>query len=521
MRRFGAFCAVLLGGFACADPASIERPPACDAECDGASTCELSADPECRFHDPGPWFVVESMIDSEVAPLGGRGELYAFPSSLGHVVTPLPIGQDSLDDEFWVSWSQQWSPDGELLVYDSCNGYDELTLECRLFSIEFGDGLPGSPRRIENLPHGTPMYAHDWSADSSAFIATNDEEVYLVRREENELVPSFLMSGEVGYMTVCPGGEYALHDDRDGTVTLIHLGGDTDRNVTLGTDYSSARLSPDHRFIATTSADTEGDEPRYWVSLRPCGEGEDIRLFETAQGDVYGWFSPDSRYLIVDELFGETVGYVDLRDEALPLLSFPEDVVWTSSWSASASYLVVGASDGSAFAFRPESGELLPIGEPGRVVASADTADIWALGEIVEYYARDPESGELTRVELYDPLLSSEPIVTFEPEPGTFDSMVIDRDSTHVAYKLEHALGAALTIVDLSEPEARSSLLLPGAFSLWLEHFSYDGRAVVLTLSQPEFGQYWISVPPAGEPPVLRVILPSQGGAYVGEQPWP
>lgn len=525
MRRFGVCGVVLLGGLSCAEPlASVEEPPACEAACDGAVSCELSVDPACRFREPGPWFVVESMIDSELAPLGARGELYAFPSALGHVVTPIPIGRESLDDEFWVSWSQYWSPDGAFLLYDSCNGFDDISLECRLFTMGFGEGLPGEPRRVENLPQGTPLFAHEWSVESNAFTVSSNEELYLVRREGNEFVPSFITTAtEVGEVTLCAGGEYALHDDRSGTVTLLRTDGDDSGHLTLGSYYSTARVSADARWIVTSSANYDGDEPLYSLFLRPCGEGDDIPLFENGAEDEFdAWFSPDSRYLTVEFWLGEAIGYIDLKDGSFGVQPFPEDVVSIASWSDSTSFLVVGASDGSAFAFRPETQELIPIGEPGRVVAPADSSDVWPLGEIVEYDVREPETGDVTRVELYDPLLSTEPLATFEPDSKTFfGAIVIDDTSTHVAYTLEHSGGEVLKIVDLSAPEAESSLFLPGAFSLWLEKFSYDGRAVVLTLSQPEFGQYWVSVPAPGQAPELRVLVPSEGGTYVGEQPWP
>jgi hypothetical protein len=526
MRRFGVCCVALLGGFSCTEtPPSIESAPVCDAACDGAMSCELSPERECRFREPGPWFVVESMIESEVAPLGARGELYAFPSALGHVVTPLAIGKDSLDDEFWVSWSSYWSPDGEILLYDSCNGYEDVSLECRLFTIEFGDGLPSEPRLVENLPQGAPVFADSWSLDSSAFTASSHEEIYLVRREGREFIPSLLTtSPEVGWVTLCSGGEYALHDDRSGSVSLLRTDGDTAGRLSLGTDdaiYASAGVSPDGRWIVVSSYREEGEELLYSLALHPCGEGEPVPLFETTEGDLEGSFSPDTRYLTIDVWTGDTVGYADMNDESMTLLPYPEDVVWTSNWSPSSSYLVVGTSDASAYAFQPETRELLPIGEPGTVRASADEYEIWALGELVEYYVRDPDTSEVTRVELYDPLVSTAPIARFEPEPGTFDMMVINEASTHVAYTLANSGGAVLTVVDLSQPEAPSTVFLPSAFSLWLETFSHDGQAVVLTLSQPEFGLYWVSVPKPGKQPELRVLVPSEGGAYVGEQPWP
>jgi hypothetical protein len=526
MRRFGVCCVVLLGGVSCAEPLpSVAPAPGCEAACDGATSCVLSADPECRFREPGPWFVVESMIDSDIAPLGVRGELYAFPSALGHVVTPIAIGKDSLDDEFWVSWGSEWSPDGEILLYDSCNGYEDVSLVCRLFTIEFGKGLPSEPRLVENLPHGAPVFAGDWSHDSSAFTASSNEEIYVVRREGSELVPSLLSTApEVGWVNLCPGGEFAVHDDRSGTVTLLRTDGDSAGHVELGAPsaiYSSSGLSPDGRWVVLSSDEEDGENLRYSLSLYPCGEGEPVRLFETTEGELDGWFSPDSRYLTIDVWSGETVGYVDMHDESLTLIPFPEDVVWTSSWSASVSYLVVGTSDASAYAFRPDTRELVPIGEPGTVRASSDEYEIWALGEIVEYYVRDPDTSDVTRVELYDPLASIEPIARFEPDPGTFDMLIIDDASTRVAYTLAHSGGSSLTIVDLGRPDEPSTLFMPGAYGLWLETFSHDGKTVVLTLSQPEFGLYWVSVPEAGEPPELRVMVPSQGGAFVGEQPWP
>lgn len=526
MRHFGVYWVVWLG-VACAERAPVPSgKPACEAACDGATSCELSSDPACEFRTPGPWSVVQSWVESEVAPFGGRGELYAFPSALGHVVTPIPISEGSLDDRFWVSWSSEWSPDGAILVFDSCDGLDPLTLQCRLFTAEFDAGLPSGPHALENLPQGTPLYAGGWDAESTAFPVSNNEEIYIVRREGNELVPSLVDTVlEVGDVSVCAGGEHAVHDAYEGVPTLLRADGDSAAHRELGmpgADYANAIVSPDGRWIVISSETQQADEELlYTISLRPCGEGEEVVLVEGATEELDGWFSPDSRYLALDEWWGAVIGYVDLQDESFAIRPYPEELSWTAEWSQSSSFMLAGTEDGSVFAFRPDTRELLAIGSPGITTPEDRSQGFWMLGDLVELELRDPETGDVTRVELYDPLVSSEPVVAFDLEPGTYPSVVVDATSTRLALLLEEATGAELKILDLAEPELESTLALPGVLSVGLESFSFDGRAVALTVSQPEFGLYWVSVPRPGEPPELRVIAPSLGGEFVGEQPWP
>lgn len=525
MRRFGVCCVVLLG-VACAEPApSSSGTPACEAACDGSSSCELSSDPSCEFRPPGPWTVVQGFIESEAAPYGARGELYAFPSALGHVVTPISISEGSLDDQFWVSWSSEWSPDGAILVFDSCDGLDVLTLQCRLFTAEFGAGLPSGPHLVENLPQGAPLYAGAWDADSRAFPVSNQEEIYIVRREGNELVPSLVDTVvEVGDVYVCAGGEYAVHDDYEGVPMLLRADGDSAAHRELGmpgADYASAIVSPDGRWIVTSSETVQGEEYLYSISLRPCGEGEAMVLVEGATEELEGWFSPDSRYLALHEWWGAVIGYFDLRDESLAILPYPEKLSWIGDWSESSSFVLAGTEDGSVFAFRPDTREMLAVGSPGITAPEDGGQGFFLLGDLVERELRDPETGDLARVELYDPLVSSEPVVAFDLEPGTSPSVVVDATSTRVALLLDQATGAELKILDLAEPELESTLLIPGALSARLERFSHDGRAVALTASQTDVGLYWVSVPRPGEPLEFRAMAPALGAEFVGEQPWP
>jgi hypothetical protein len=506
----------------CRDAAVIadakdETPADCALGCTLDAPCALSRESACEFADATGWALFKRVVGEIQAPEpGSRTELLAFPTKYAGKVEPVRLSDGAFDSEFIRSWQQDWSPDGTVLIFDATNSFftQVPNLERRLFVSEFGAGVPTPAKRLEGLPVGEELIVDPWEARSEAFTVRSGEELYLVRREGGEFVPSLLVGRDEGIdpnvtTRLCAGGNHVVYKNSAGELVFKSTTTGEGRRYAEYTDVWE-RISKDSQWLVVTGSSWQDGEEIFTLEVGPCGDGPVITLDADWDGPPYPTFSARSRYLSVEDDYAVR-GYVDLAG-APSLRPFPEGTSYFYRWSSDESYAVLDTEDGELITFWPESGESALIGleEPSN----------WHSDFLLFYHLNADD--EIGSFEVVDPERPDAALAAPVAQDGYFDfsSILVDAASLRLAYAEITPDGARATILDLATGRELANFEFPGALGFTLYSFAADGSGVLASDDSGEFSFYFL--PSSGTAPPHEALLISRtlDGDWLVSQPW-
>jgi hypothetical protein len=445
----------------------------------------------------------------------------AFPTSYAGKVAPVRLSDGVFGSEFLQSWRQQWSPDGEMLVFDATTAFSSNApeFEAGLFVSEFGAGVPGRARRVEGVPGASDggLELQPWDPLSRGFLVRAQAELYLIQREGSALTVSLVASDYSAYAAVCAGAEHFAYATSEAFLVRSAAGADVWRIEGRVVDMKS---SGDARWLAVTtvtSEENEENEERYAVDLVPCGDGQRTTVLTDREYAFVQGFSPNSRYLAL----GGAQGYVDLTDPS-ELRLFPEGAE-LRAWSRDDGYALLTAADGEVLAFWPDSDEVVPVGSFG--------TDFVLLGELLLFRTND-DRGRIASFELVDPRTpGATPRVYSAAQGSSISDIDLDDSGATLAYVEQAADGAVVVMVDLSTQRELARFPMHGALTLSLGQFAPDGSGLVALENQGDFSHDPAERPfavyflrPGTTPQQSTAAVVSQGGRagiWRGARPFP
>lgn len=427
----------------------------------------------------GPWAVAEGLVGNVLPPFeGARTELRATPTDR-EVGEPLfHLSENALDEEFWLSLFQVWSPDGVSLVFDAANGLDDQGFEQRLFWTDFRTPVPSQAKRIPDLPTGGELLPGNWDPTSTALPVQHEEEVYVARRHTNGALEVTLAARDVDPIDVqlCAGGESALLTFFDAPPRIVHSDYERGAPRELPQDVDLS-VSADGKTIALIieSGDDAGTAE---LMITECDVEGRLRSLGSATGLDYTDFSPDSRYLELST--DDRVEYLDLSDESLQ--------PWKPSTDENATYTWV--DDSPVVLVESDADELRLLDVEQRREHTLDVSGGYLFTGRYLWIERT-QGDAAVRFELVDPRQPDAFIVDFAFDAGA-SVLGVDRNLTRAAFLLAGDTGPVVRFVSLDAEQRVTDVGLPAGAEPHVRSFMLDGRGLFATLDEPEFELYWL-----------------------------
>jgi hypothetical protein len=427
----------------------------------------------------GPWAIAEGLVGIVLPPFeGARTELRATPTDR-EVGEPLfHLSENALDEEFWLSLFQVWSPDGVSLVFDAANGLDEQGFEQRLFWTDFRTPVPSRAKRIPDLPTGGELLPGNWDPTSTALPIEHEAEVYVARRNAKGALEVTLAARDVDPIDVqmCAGGESAVLRFLDAPPLIVHSDFELGAPRQLPQDFSLS-VSPDGKAVALI-IESAKDAGTAELVITECNVEGRLRSLVSATGLDYTDFSPDSRYLELSA--GDRVEYLDLSDESLQ--------PWRPETDANATYTWV--DDSRVVLVESDSDEIRILDVEQRREHTLDVSGGYLFtGRYLWLQRTQGDAGR--RFELVHPREPETVIVDFEFETGA-SVLGVDRNLTRAAFLLDGDDGPAVRFVGLDAARQVTDVGFPAGAEPHVRSFMLDGRGVFATLDEPGFELYWL-----------------------------
>ncbi|HEX2731473.1 MAG TPA: hypothetical protein VHM70_07715 [Polyangiaceae bacterium] len=463
----------------------------------------------------GPWIILEGMVGNTPPPFeGAQTELLATPSDRRSGEPLFKLSRGAFDEQFWLSWFQEWSPDGRTLVFDASNGFDDRGFESRLFWTDFSTAEPSPPRRIPDLPTGAELIPGNWDPTGSALPIQHLGEVYVVRSDQHDNLTTTLSvpdSVDPADVRLCRGGEYALLTFFDSAGLLAPADHESGAPTQLP-EAEYYELSPDAKTIALLTP-SNSDAGGVTVMLISCdGNADALEVADVAAADELS-FSPDSRYLEVASDGDSFVRFIELADPGKPAWQPEIEPYAELTWSNDSKFVLVAADSGlSVLDLEEQGSHVLEVGD-----------DFIFTGQTL--LSRAPSDDAGTHFQLIDPLQPGAPLAELSlDQPAT--PLAVTRDSTRAAFLMQKNGDTSLVrFVALDDSGWESEVILPKDASLDTRTFSIDGRGVFATVEGNAFELYWLAAqapqPGNGAKPEAELIYSSRSGSLLEFQPWP
>lgn len=459
-------------------------------------------DEVCEFSEPSPWLIYTASVgelpEGEIYP---HMNVYARPSRPPPGFEPIHVSEGMYEGDFRLPLFDSWSPDGRILIVGVLNQLEDNGLQTRLWSVEFGAGLPSAPRRLENLPEAALLIGA-WDARSKAVTIENYDtgELFVVDFESGEGVAA-LSPGTRDVHHLCAGGGSVVHS-ADGDLIVETIDGQV---VRVYPDYWDYSISTDGEILAVVLPDN-ADSERYVVSVAPCGEGSELDVLDSfGPGLVY--LNRDGRFLAYESDLGVSVHSTEDGGEQ----ALPERTSVFYGFGSRADFALFADARGTLFAYELEGGAQheLPFPE----------ADEWSWYD--DYLTRtisEEGADESRALEFYAPLTSSEPLFVVTDEIGFFEDVTPDGRS--FVYEVDGEAGTRVVMRELA-PAGRTAEFASEELSLSIKGFSGDSRGLVAERTAPEYEVYYLEFAAYGRPPEIELLHRSEYGGTMTAQPCP
>jgi hypothetical protein len=483
--------------------------------------CAMARDSTCVFAEPSSWMVFRTPVgEAQITEPGFATELYAFPGKHAGKIEPVRISDGAYDSEFVLTWTQEWSPDGDFFVFDASTAHvnAEPESDTRVFVTEFGAGMPAVARRVVGLPEGMQLVVDSWDPTSSGFTVRSSEpmpfsifdntvgEVYLVRREGNELEPSLIapLSERVDEAVPCAGAEHVVYTTSEGELVIRPATGAVD-TFRLNADFEEIVVSHDHQWLALSTIEGE----HYELSILPCGEGPRTVLWDNLEQPAGAEFSSNSRYVAL--LYGDTRPvYFEPTDLGSPR-PFPDDVFDFYVWAPDETFGLVANDAGELLAFWPESGET--------ELVRADFNTFQPFGNLLVFDEVDDED-HVIGFEVLHPRQPEEILARVSASEGTrIETVLVDEAGSQLAFSEVDDDSVRVIVLELGTGREKVRFEFEGALDFTLDSFAPDGSGLFAWDDSGDISVYFLPADGEQQEPILirRPAFPE----FLGAQPRP